>query len=266
MDFPGVALVTGAASGIGRATAILYAKEGCKSISISDLNQAGLDETKKVINENYAGATVRTTVCDISNEDSVQKLIDGTVEQFGRLDYCGNVAGIILLGAQTAEMATSFFDKHYEVNLRGLFFCERAELQVMMKQEPLTSKDTKYPARGSIVNVSSMAGLVGKGEMPAYSSSKHGVIGLSKADGMFYGQHGIRINALCPGLVATPILINSGNNISAEALVGAQSKENSLRRFGDPEELAQSLVWLTSGRASYVTATTLAVNGGQIGA
>lgn len=265
MDFPGVALVTGSASGIGRETAILYAKEGCKSVSIADLNSSGLEETKRMIESQCKEVTVRTAVCDISDEGSVQKMVDGTVEQFGRLDYCANVAGMILLGVQTAEMSTNFFDKHYQVNLRGLFFCERAELQVMLKQEALPSKDTKHPSRGSIVNVSSMAGLVGTKEIPAYTASKHGVVGLSKADGMFYGQHGIRVNTVCPGAVATPILANSGNDVSQAPLKDSKTMDNALQRFGDPEELAQSIVWLTSGRASYITAAVLAVNGGQLG-
>lgn len=159
MDFPGVALVTGAGSGIslspfpahthdkliagkgiGRETAILYAKEGCKRISISDISADGLEKTRHIIESGYEGVSVRATKTDVSDEHAVQALLDGTVEQFGRIDYCANVAGIILLGQPTAEMTTGFFDKHHEVNLRGLFFCERAELQYMLKQDPLPSK------------------------------------------------------------------------------------------------------------------------------
>lgn len=146
MDFPGVALVTGAASGIGKETALLYAKEGCKRITIADLNATGLDETKRIIESKYEGIVVRTTVFNVTDESSVQAMVDGTIEQFGRLDYCANVAGMVLLGTQTADMSTSFFEKHYQVNLKGLFFCERAELQVMLKQEPLTSKLMSSPS------------------------------------------------------------------------------------------------------------------------
>jgi len=265
MDFPGVALITGAASGIGRETAIIYAKEGCKKITISDRNLDGLYETQRLIESHSKDATVRIAQCDLTDEASVQRVVDGTVEQFGRLDYCANVAGIILLGKQTSEMTTSFFDIHYQVNLRGLFFCERAELQVMLKQEPLLSRNSKRPSRGSIVNVSSMAGLVGTKEIPAYAASKHGVNGLSKADGMFYGQYGIRVNTVCPGAIATPILANSGNSTSQAPLKESNTMDNALQRFGDPEEVADAVVWLTSGRASYITAAILAVNGGMLG-
>ncbi|KAF2802339.1 oxidoreductase [Mytilinidion resinicola] len=265
MDFPGVALITGAASGIGRETALLYAREGCKALTIADLNAAGLEETKKKIEAINPDAKVRIAVCNVTDEAAVQSMVDGTVEQFGRLDYAANVAGMILLGVQTADMSTDFFEKHYQVNLRGLFFCERAELQAMLKQEPITSKDSKYPARGAIVNVSSMSGLVASPDIPAYAASKFGVIGLTKSDGMNYGKKLIRVNAVAPGAVATPILANSGNKASATPLKDSASMDNGLGRFGDPEELAQCIVWLTSGRASYVTASTVVANGGQLG-
>lgn len=181
MDFPGVAMITGAGSGIGRETAILFAKEGCETIAITDISEKGLAETKGLIESITNDASIKSYVCDVSDESAVQKMVDDIVENFGRLDYCANVAGIILLGVQTAKMETSFFDKHHNINLRGLFFCERAQLQQMLKQEPLPTKDSKRAFRGSIVNVSSMAGLTGNGAIPAYTASKHGVIGLSKA-------------------------------------------------------------------------------------
>lgn len=269
-DLPGVALVTGAGSGIGKETAKLFAKEGCQRITIADINATSLEETKKLIEAEYKGVQVKAFTVDITDEASVQAMVDGTVEAFGRVDYCANVAGIILLGPPTAEMSTAFFDKHYDVNLRGIFFCERAQLQAMLKQEPIKSKDSKHPARGAIANVSSMAGLIGKGEIPAYTATKHGVIGLSKADGLYYGKHGIRVNAVCPGTVITPILVNSGNKITNAAQPFKDPKnmgiDTALGRLGDPEELAEALVWITSHRASYINATTLTANGGQVGA
>lgn len=161
------------------------------------MNAAGLNETKQRIEEQYKDVAVHIAICDISNEDSVEELINGTVKKYGRLDYCANVAGITVLGVRTHEMETKFFEKNYEVNLKGLFFCERAQLRTMLKQEPLKSRldnsphqyyqepylrrDSKLPSRGSIVNVSSMAGLVGTKELPAYAATKHGVNGISKA-------------------------------------------------------------------------------------
>jgi len=135
----------------------------------------------------------------------------------------------------------------------------------MLKQEPLASKGSKYKARGSIVNVASMAGLVGKGDIPIYTASKHGVVGLSKADGMYYGKHLIRVNTVCPGAIDTNILVNSGNPKSTKPLQDGKNMDNALRRYGDPEEVAEAIVWITSGRASYITAAVLAANGGQLG-
>ncbi|MCJ1304217.1 hypothetical protein MMC08_007029 [Hypocenomyce scalaris] len=267
MEFPGVALVTGAGSGIGRQTALLYAREGCQKISISDLNPTSVEETKKMIETESKGVSVLAVVCDVANEESVQSMVDKTVEEFGRIDYCANVAGMTILGPGTAEMTTKFFQKHIDVNLLGIFLCERAELQVMLKQEPLSSKHSKYPVRGSIANVSSMAGLVGTPEIPSYTAAKHGVVGITKADGMFYGKNGIRVNTIAPGAIDTPILANSGNDPKVVPLASPDGAKgyNALQRFGDPEEVAQALVWITSDRASYVTAAVLAVNGGQLG-
>lgn len=152
MDFPGVALITGAASGIGRATSILFAVEGCQKIVIADINRHGLDETKKLLEERNPSVECLAVEFNLRDELSVQSLFKKATSKFGRLDYCCNVAGIVLEGP-TAEGLTSEWELQYEINLRGLFFCERAELQAMRMQEPLKSKDSKYPMRGSIVNV-----------------------------------------------------------------------------------------------------------------
>ncbi|KAE8331449.1 hypothetical protein BDV39DRAFT_201100 [Aspergillus sergii] len=262
MDFPGVALITGAGSGIGQQTSILYAKEGCQRLTIADINSTALEHTQQLINSVAPAAQVLVRACDVSKEEEVEAMVDETVTRFGRIDYCANVAGISLLGPPTDQIATALFDRDQNINLRGLFFCERAELRAMLKQEP----DSRYTARGSIVNVSSMAGLVGLGDLPVYSASKHGVVGLSKADGMHYGQHGIRVNTVCPGAINTPILQNSGNAVGVKPLTSPDAIQNALGRFGDPQEVAEALVWITSHRASYITAAVLAVNGGQIGA
>jgi NAD(P)-dependent dehydrogenase (short-subunit alcohol dehydrogenase family) len=212
MDFPGVALITGAASGtlphctidlsltstgIGKATALLYAKEGCKKIVIADVNINQLQTTKEEIEKTYPGVTVLATSLDVRDQDSIQGMVDAAVETFGRVDYCANVAGIIKYG-DTATLPIADFDLVYRVNLRGIFLCAKAQINAMLKQEPLTAKyafnkekiikpmlnhhrDSSFPARGAIVNVASQAGLMGNGVIPAYVATKHGVIGLSKS-------------------------------------------------------------------------------------
>jgi NAD(P)-dependent dehydrogenase (short-subunit alcohol dehydrogenase family) len=200
MDFPGVALVTGAASGIGRATALLFAARGCKKIVISDLNLNGLEQVKLKIQDEHKDVSVLAVVANMREEESVEELVAKAVEKFGRIDYCCNVAGILRSGS-TVDTTTADFTLQYEILLRGVFFCERAELRAMLKQDVLASKDSRFPMRGAIVNVASLAGLMAYPDLPAYSAFKHGVIGLTKSDAMKYGSEGIRINAVCPGYV-----------------------------------------------------------------
>jgi NAD(P)-dependent dehydrogenase (short-subunit alcohol dehydrogenase family) len=199
-EFPGVALVTGAASGIGRATAKLFAARGCKKIVISDMNPEGLEQVKAAIQKEHEDVTLLAVVTNVRDEASVEDLIAKAVEKFGRIDYCCNVAGITIV-ANTVETKTEDFTLQYEVLLRGVFFCERAELRAMLKQERLASENSTFPMRGHIVNVASLAGLKAYPDLPAYSAFKHGVIGLTKSDAMKYGPEGIRINAVCPGCV-----------------------------------------------------------------
>jgi NAD(P)-dependent dehydrogenase (short-subunit alcohol dehydrogenase family) len=138
MEFPGVALVTGAASGIGRATALLFAARGCRQIVIADVRDEGLQETKASISQLAKDSRVLAVYVDVRKEDSVQSMVNAAVAEFGRIDYCCNVAGITILG-ETAESKTSDFDLMYEINLRGVYFCERAEIRAMLRQNRLAS-------------------------------------------------------------------------------------------------------------------------------
>ncbi|KAI9743685.1 MAG: hypothetical protein M1818_003001 [Claussenomyces sp. TS43310] len=142
MDFPGVALITGAASGIGKATALRYALEGCKRIVISDINTIDLLATQKEIERKYSDVSVASIAVDVTSYESVQNMVDEAVRKFGRIDYCANNAGILRFG-DTASLPVEQFELVYQVNLRGVFFCAKAEINAMLKQEPLTSKYDK---------------------------------------------------------------------------------------------------------------------------
>ncbi|KAK5447999.1 hypothetical protein LTS15_009023 [Exophiala xenobiotica] len=262
MDLPGVALITGAASGIGRATSILFAAEGCKKIVIVDVARPGLERTGSLLAEHHPDATVLALEADLRSEQAVENLVEQAVAKFGRIDYCCNIAGIVLHGS-TLETKTSDWELQYEVNLRGVFFCERAELRRILGQEPLKSRDSKYAFRGVIVNVSSLAGLMAYPDLAAYSAFKHGVCGLSKSDAMKYGPQGVRINTVCPGAVATPITQNLPD-MEPEQMTKLLASTG-LGRVADPEELAEAIVWMCSGRASFVNGASLSVNGGRNG-
>lgn len=190
-------------------------------------------------------------------------MVQKTVDKFGRVDYACNVAGVLLPGFST-EYTLAQWDKQFSVNTRGMWLCQRAQLRQMVKQEPLKASDSHFEARGSIANVASMAALRVYENLPAYCASKHAVIGFTKADGLGYAKHKIRVNAICPGVIKTPMLgdVPEEDDTNLDEMV----REMALKRQGLPEEVAECLVWIVSGRASFVTATTLAPNGGMVDA
>ncbi|KEF51128.1 uncharacterized protein A1O9_12851 [Exophiala aquamarina CBS 119918] len=263
MDLTGVALITGAASGIGKATALLFVAEGCRRLVLADVNREGLEKSKEEIAADQPDVVVLAVQTDLRSEDSVDNCVEQAIVKFGRIDYCCNIAGITL-GGITTEVKTSDFDLQYEVDLRGVFFCERAQLRAMLKQEPVKPKHSEHPVKGVIVNVSSMAGLFPYPGLPSYAAFKHGVCGLTKSDAMEYGPKGIRINAVCPGGVKT----NINRTLSAEYQEKIKGAQNivALRRFAEPKEIAEAIAWLCSGRSSYVCGSTISINGGREGA
>lgn len=242
-----VALVTGASSGIGRATAKAFAREGYTTV-LADVHE---DQGKDAAAECEAeGATSRFIRCDVSDESSVQNLIREIVSGFGRIDAAFNNAGIEGEQAPTGECTTANFDRVIAVNLRGVFLCMREELRQMTKQE----------TGGVIVNTSSVAGLVGLPGIPAYDASKHGIVGLTRTAALEYAQQKIRVNAICPGAIETPML---------ERFMGgrADGREEMIRiepigRIGTPEEIASAVLWLCGDKASFVTGQALAADGG----
>lgn len=241
-----VALITGASSGIGRATARAFAREGY-TIVIADLQE---EEGRNAASEcEQQGATCRFIPCDVSDEASVQSLLGEIVSSFGHLDAAFNNAGIEGAIAPIGECTASNFDRIIAVNLRGLFLCLREEVRQMTKQD----------TGGAIVNCASIAGLVGYAGIPAYVASKHGVVGLTRNAALEYARQNIRVNAVCPGAIETPMLerlMSSG--VDREALAQAEP----VGRLGRPEEIAEAVTWLCSSAASFVTGQSIAVDGG----
>jgi NAD(P)-dependent dehydrogenase (short-subunit alcohol dehydrogenase family) len=263
--------------GIGRATAKLFAKEACRRIAIGDINLNSLEETKEDIKQINESTKVLALQCgmeeltwiqhlnilnetDVTSEQSVQNFISETVKLFGRVDYACNVAGILMPGS-SPEFSAADFDKPFSVNARGMWLCQKVEIEQMLKQEPLCVPESKFPARGAIANVASMAALRAYDNLPSYCATKHAILGFTKADGLRYAKYLIRVNAICPGVIATPMLGNISDGDTTN--IPDMTTEMAVGRQGLSEEVAECLVWITSDRASLITATTLAANGGM---
>jgi len=241
-----VALVTGGSSGIGRASALAFAREGAKVV-VADVLVDGSGETLQMVKDR--GGQAVFFKADVSKLDQVEEMVNETVETYGRLDCAFNNAGIGGGRAATAKCTEEEWDRVININLKGVWLCMKYEIQQMLKQ-----------GTGAIVNTSSVAGLVGFQGTPAYVASKHGVIGLTKAAALEYATAGIRVNAVCPGVIRTPMI---------DRIVAArpQMKEvyrtmHPLGRLGEPEEIAEAAVWLCSDAASFVTGHAMVVDGG----
>ncbi|HEV8036843.1 SDR family oxidoreductase [Yoonia sp.] len=247
-----VALVTGGAAGIGRATAKTFAAEGAKVV-VSDVNQEGGAETVRMIEK--AGGTALFVAADVSKKADVSDLIAKTVAAYGRLDCAVNNAGIEGKIAPFAAQSEENFDAIIGVNLKGTFLCLQAEIAAMLET-----------GGGTIVNLSSIAGLIGFSGLSPYVASKHGVIGLTKNVALEYATSGIRVNAVCPGGVDTRML----DSLAEQATSGAQSSTDMMAplhpmgRIGTPQEIADLIVWLSSPRAGFITGTAIPIDGGYV--
>ncbi len=243
-----VALVTGGSNGIGRATCIAFAQHGA-SVVVSDVDEKGGNETKARIEA--AGGQAIFVACDVANPDEVKHLIDKTVSAYGRLDYAFNNAGIEGDMAVTADCSENNWDRVIGINLKGVWLCMKHEIPQMLQQ-----------GSGSIVNCSSVAGLAGFRQLPAYAASKHGLIGLTKTAALEYGVKGIRVNAVCPGVIQTPMIDRVTKN-DPDTLEQFKALEP-IGRLGKPEEIAESVVWLCTDKGSFVTGVAFPVDGGFI--
>ena len=238
-----VALVTGAAAGIGRASALALATAGARLV-VADLDELGGNETAHMIVRSGGKAIfVRTNVTDAGEVDA---LIHETISRYGRLDCAHNNAGILGDVATIIESSDDNFDRVFEVNVKGVWLCLKAEIRQMLAQ-----------GSGSIVNTASSAGLKGSPTLPAYSASKHAVVGLTKSVALAYARQGIRVNAVCPGYVATDLL----DRLFAGEPERKESERSGtlLGRFGSPHEIAETVVWLCSDAAALMTAHALPV-------
>ncbi len=243
-----VALVTGGSFGIGRATAIAFAKRGAKVV-IADWMEDAEEETLKQVKA--AGSEAIFIKCDVSKNSDVEVMVQKTINAFGGLDYAFNNAGIEGISALAHECTEENWDRTISVNLKGVWLCIKHEIPFMLLR-----------GKGAIVNCASIAGLVGFPGLPAYVSSKHGVIGLTKTAALEYAKQNIRVNAVCPGVIKTPMIDRlTGNKKEAE-----KQFENMepVGRMGLPEEVAEAVVWLCSDSASFVTGDAMAVDGGWI--
>jgi len=241
------AIITGGGSGIGRAAAIVFAREGARLI-IADVAEDGARQVVEMIRDK--GGEARFFRCDVAKAADVDALIAAAVEAYGRLDCAFNNAGIGGKQRKTADYDEDEWDRIMAVNLKGVWLCMRAEIKQFLAQK----------SAGAIVNTASAAGLIASHSMPAYTAAKHGVVGLTKVAAIEYARTGIRINDVCPGIIDTPLVADMVAQVPK--LAGRLDGLEPVGRKGKPEEIAEAVAWLCSERASFVTAASISVDGG----
>lgn len=243
-----VALVTGGGSGIGQASAFALAREGARVI-IGDIAVEAGENTAQQIRD--MGGEAFFVKMNVANEKDIETAIEKAVALYGSLDCAVNNAGIRGTMGAMAACTEDNWDRVIQVNLKSTWLCLKHEIRQMRKQES-----------GSIVNMSSIAGVVAAFRLPAYTASKHGVVGLTKSAALEYAKAGIRVNAICPGFIETPMVNNYAD--SAADLNNRLDDIVPMGRLGKPEEIAEAVVWLCSDRSSYVTGHALVVDGGLV--
>jgi len=242
-----VAFVTGAGTGIGRATALAFAREGA-GVVVADVSEQGNRETARMIEA--AGGRALAVACDVRQAEDVKAALDKAVETFGRLDVAFNNAGVEQPIMPAADLTEEQWDRIVDIDLRGVFLCMKHEIPSMLEQ-----------GGGAIVNTSSGAGVKGFAGQAAYCAAKYGIVGLTKAAALDYASQNIRVNAVCPGIIETPMMdrFSGGTPEGRERVISQEP----VGRMGKPEEIAAAVLWLCSDAASFATGHAMVVDGGQ---
>lgn len=240
-----VAIVTGGSSGIGRASAILFAREKAMVVVASRREDEGQETVRLVKEAGSDGFFVKT---DVAKEADVKAMVEKTIQAYGRLDYAFNNAGIEQLPTPLVEQTEETFDKVMNINVKGVWLSMKYQIPQMLKN-----------GGGAIVNMSSVAGLIGTPTLSIYVASKHAVLGLTKSVALEYAKSGIRVNAVCPGYIQTQMVERFDRQMQEQMV-----QMHPIGRAGQPEEIAEAVVWLCSDKASFVTGHSLTLDGGYV--